>query len=141
MGWGSGLRARRAAALALGLALLLAGCGGSGDTSQSAAPALTVAAVKACLLKAGAAPEDLAPQQPKGAPRHFQHVYFKGPEANGHIAIMLSRKPIFSPALARAYTAQQEYLATAVRGGRAMILLDNYKPNPNRALAFKCVVG
>jgi hypothetical protein len=122
--------------------MLLAGCGGGEDTSEAPAPppALTTAAVKACLLKAGAAPEALAPQQPKAAPRHFQRVYFEGP-VTGHIAIMLSREPIFSQGLARAYTAQQEYLATAVRGGRAMILLDNYKPNPNRALAFKCVVG
>ncbi len=133
------MTAKRAIALFLGTAMLLTGCGSGGDTSD-APPPLTTAAVKGCLLEAGAAPEALSPQRPKGAPRHVQHVFFEGP-VTGHIAIFLASEPVFGQGLARAYTDLNEYRATVARGGRALILLDPESPNPNRALAFKCVVG
>jgi hypothetical protein len=129
-------------ALGFGIAILLAGCGGGDGSSDDStlAPALNPAAVRGCLLRAGAEPEALAPLRPDGAPRHPQHVFFEGP-VTGHIAIFLAPKPIFTERLAKAYTAIQEYRATVARGGRALILLDPGSPNPNRALAFRCVVG
>jgi hypothetical protein len=120
--------------------LALAGCGGDGE-SATAAALPTAKEMLLCMIAAGGHRGDQTPQEPTGFPAHVEAAMLQGPTYD-HVGFYISRKPVFTPRVAREFEALQEFHAETLRDGRVlMVSLPKYLTPETKELALACLEG